>query len=104
MSSEHRQYPREHTMLDTIYYTEDNSHNRMHYCGTVTDLSHGGVGMDVVAAHKLNDTVWLEGVSPSEEPTAAIVRWVEERGENFHIGLEFTPRRPHREPLDQVNF
>lgn len=100
MSSEHRQYPREHTMLDTIYYTEDAAHSRMHFCGTVTDLSHGGVGMDVVAAHKLNDTIWLEGVGASAKPTAAIVRWVEERDDSFHIGLEFTPRRPNREPIE----
>lgn len=104
MSSEHRQYPREHTMLDTIYFTEDTTHNRMHYCGTVTDLSHGGIGMDVVAPHELNDTVWLEGVSASNEPTAAIVRWVEEREDNYHIGLEFTPRRPNREPIEQHSF
>ncbi|MBL1432308.1 MAG: PilZ domain-containing protein [Gammaproteobacteria bacterium] len=100
MSSEHRQYPREHTALDTIYFTEDPAHNRIHFCGTVTDLGHGGIGMDVVAPHQLNDTVWLEGVSPSNEPTAAVVRWIEEYNDNFHVGLEFIPKRPNREPID----
>lgn len=95
--SEHRQYPRVHTMQDTIYFVEDDTQERMHYCGTLTDLSDGGVGMDVVTPHRPHDTLWLEGIRGLGSPVAAVVRWVKACGDSFHVGLEFAQQRSHRE-------
>lgn len=95
MDTDKRRHARINTALETIYFkeegeTEGDEADRMHYFGTITDMSKGGVGMTVTCPHDVNEKLWLEGIGDSSVPLPGIVRWVQSRQEEeYRIGIQF---------------
>ena len=91
MSIDHRKYPRVSISEETIYFSkqEDDS-ERIHYMGTITNTSQGGVGMRVNFPHQPDDVLWVEGLDGHSTSQASTVRWVKGiDAESFEIGLQF---------------
>ena len=93
MSIEQRQYPRITTSEETIYFSvEKDEPERIHYTGTITNTSQGGVGMQVSFPHQPEDILWLEGLEGYSRAQATAVRWIRDTGaETFEIGVQFLP-------------
>ena len=92
MSIEKRRYPREQTLLETIYFTEhliDDEPGRMHYPGTIVNISSGGVGMIANYPHRQDDRLWLEGIGEAKSPILGTVRWIDGNENKYHIGIQF---------------
>ena len=92
MDSEQRQHARIKTSLETIYFTEEGKGDdaeRMHFFGTIVNMSKGGVGMTVTCPHELNEKLWLEGVGQSSSPLPGVVRWIRNRQDKYDIGIKF---------------
>lgn len=91
MSIDHRKYPRVSTSEETIYFSkqEDDS-ERIHYMGTITNTSQGGIGMQVPFPHQPKDELWLEGLDGHSTAQPCTVRWVRDIApESFEIGIQF---------------
>ena len=92
MSIEKRRYPRENTLMETIYFTEhliDDEPGRMHYPGTIINISNGGVGMIANYPHQLDDRLWLEGIGEVKSPILGTVRWVNGSENKYSLGVQF---------------
>ncbi len=93
MSSEQRIHPRAELIEETIYFSEQPSGhetNRIHYCGTLTNISKGGVGMKVGHPHQVNEEIWFEGLEGRHRAQSGTVKWLLEHDEeNFEIGVQF---------------
>jgi hypothetical protein len=91
MSIEQRKYPRIATSEETIYFSVDKDEpERIHYMGTITNTSQGGVGMQVSFPHQPEDLLWLEGLEGHSSSQAATVKWIRDAGaESYEIGLQF---------------
>ena len=90
MDADKRQHARIDTSLETIYYTEHGDDaERLHYFGTITNMSNGGVGMVVNCPHEINEELWLEGIEKATAPLAGLVRWVSNHQDKYAIGIQF---------------
>ncbi len=92
MEHDQRQHTRVDLSLETIYYAEDvigDERDRMHYFGTITNMSKGGVGMVVGSPHEVNEELWLEGIGQSPMPLAGLVRWIRSYQGKYEMGLQF---------------
>lgn len=92
MERDKRQYARIDLSLETIYYAEDGvgeEAERMHYFGTITNMSKGGVGLIANFPHEVNEELWLEGIGQSSAPLAGLVRWVRTYQDKYELGLQF---------------
>ena len=94
MSAEKRKYPRTRISESTIYHTRESdidSADRTHYMGTITNISLGGVGMQVGFAHELNDELWLEGLEGFSEKRSGKIKWSIDLGdeEHYEVGIQF---------------
>jgi len=92
MSIEKRRYPRESTLIETIYFTEhpiDDEPGRMHYPGTIVNISSGGVGLVANYPHQINDRLWMEGIGKVKSPILGLVRWVSNNIDNYNMGVQF---------------
>jgi len=95
MHTDYRRYPRTTRREQTIYHSElDHGYetDRMHYLGTVIDISDGGVGLEVTNHHQVGERLWfeaIEGTDNIEKP--AVVRWCKEpdNSDSYEIGVEF---------------
>jgi len=92
MSDEKRRYPREATLMETIYFTEhliDDEPGRMHYPGTIVNISSGGVGLVANYPHQLNERLWLEGIGEIKSPILGMVKWINGKESKYNIGVQF---------------
>ena len=100
MTIEQRLHPRIPMQEDTIYFSvistdtpqpNGNSEiDRIHYPGTITDISRGGVGMRVSSPHHLGEEIWLEGIEGNNAPRPGRIRWMshDEGSDQFNIGIQ----------------
>ena len=94
MQDEQRQYRRFETHLETVYFTETKTevgYERLYFPGLIVDKSLNGLGIKVHNEHKLNDSIWLEGLESSPAPQPACVRWIQalsDSNDEFRIGVE----------------
>ncbi len=93
MSSEQRLHPRVDFVEETIYFSEQrNRHKseRIHYSGTLFNLSKGGAGIRVSHPHQIDEEIWLEGLEGFTKAQPGTVKWVKEHNEEeFEIGVQF---------------
>ena len=95
MHVDHRRYPRTARREQTIYHCEvDHAYetDRMHYLGTIIDISSGGVGIQASTPHQVGQQLWFEAVEGTDRvEKPAIVRWCREpdNGDGYEIGVEF---------------
>ncbi len=93
MSSEQRIHPRTEFMEETIYFSEQHSGDkkeRIHYSGTLVNLSKGGVGMKVSHPHQINEEICIEGLEGFRNAQPGTVKWIKEHNEeSFEIGVQF---------------
>jgi hypothetical protein len=92
MVVELRKHPRVATSLETIYFRDQNGEGnaeRMHYFGTITNMSKGGVGLLANYPHERDEQLWLEGIGDSTIPLPGVVRWIKSNHEKFDIGIQF---------------
>lgn len=93
MANEKRSHPRFPTLLETIYFCEDDlsGGDRMYFPGKVIDKSHGGVGMLVSFPHKLKNKLYLEGLGGESNPRECLVRWIhkDQGDEQYRMGVAF---------------
>jgi hypothetical protein len=95
MSEEKRKYPRVGTSMDVLYYTggaPGEGVERIHYFGTVTDMSLGGVRLVADHPHARDEQLWLQGIRGAPEIIAGRVKWVQGEQERYHLGVEFIKR------------
>lgn len=93
MSSEQRLHPRVDYVEETIYFSEQRSRDRserIHYSGTLVNLSKGGAGIKVSHPHTIDQELWLEGLEGFSGAQPGTVKWIKEYGEeSFEIGVQF---------------
>lgn len=93
MSSEQRIHTRTDLMEETIYFSENrrgHDSERIHYSGTLVNLSKGGAGMKVSHPHNINEELWLEGLEGFRKAQPGTVKWIKEHNEeSFEIGVQF---------------
>lgn len=93
MSNELRIHPRTELLEETIYFSEAHKgyeSERIHYSGTLVNLSKGGASMRVSHPHAINEELWLEGLEGINRPQPATVKWIKECDEElFEIGVQF---------------
>jgi hypothetical protein len=92
MELDKRKYPRVTTSMDVLYYTggaPDEGTGRVHYFGTVTDLSLGGVRLVVEHPHGTDERIWLQGVRGAPDIIPGRVRWIHGEQEHYNMGVEF---------------
>lgn len=96
MTNDKRRHPRRPMDEDTIYYasfdTADSAErDRIHFLGTLTNISASGVGIRVLFEHQPGDQVYFEGIDGEEKPRPAVVRWLKprDRSDWFDMGVEF---------------
>ena len=91
MSIDHRRYPRVSTSEATIYFSKQGGDSeRIHYMGTITNTSQGGIGMQVNFPHQSDDLLWIEGLDGHSNAQVSTVKWVKDiDSESFEIGLQF---------------
>jgi len=91
MNINQRKYPRTAAAEATIYFSrQEDESERIHYMGTITNTSQGGIGMRVNFPHQPEDELWLEGLDGFSKAQAGTVKWVKDIDlEIFEIGLQF---------------
>ncbi len=92
MALDKRKYPRVTTSMDILYYTQDapdEGVERIHYFGTVTDLSLGGVRLVVEHSHAEDEQLWLQGVRGGPDIISGRVKWIRDEHEHYNMGVEF---------------
>jgi len=94
MSTEQRRFPRTALNEETIYFLHldrDNRNERTYSPAIITDVSRGGLGMQVGIPHEIDDELWLEGVEGFTGAQSARVKWVKDTADKelFSIGVEF---------------
>lgn len=90
MSREQRIHPRTELLEETIYFSEEQS-DRIHYSGTLLNISQGGVGLRASHPHAINERLWLEGLEGYNRAQPGLVRWIKELdAELFEVGIEFS--------------
>lgn len=97
MDADKRQHSRIATSLETIYFTEHGDGDdaeRLHYFGTIVNISKSGVGMVVNCPHEIDEELWLEGIHQAPGPLAGQVRWVADHQDKYAIGVQFRALAP----------
>jgi len=99
MSSEQRTHPRTVTQEEIIYFSNlqrDYEIERIHYIGTLINISKGGVGMRVNLPHYINEELWFEGLEGISKAQPGLVRWITTDSylENYEMGIEFFHTTP----------
>ncbi len=94
MSIEQRQFSRTPMSEETIYFSKDSheqENDRVHYFGTITNISMGGLGLRVNFAHEPEEELWFEGIEGYTGARVAKVRWRKDTDnqESFEIGVQF---------------
>lgn len=93
MGNDKRSHPRFPTMLETIYFCEDDAtgSDRMYFPGKVIDKSRGGVGMLVSFPHKCEHKLFLEGLGEEPNPLECTVRWISkaQSDDQYRMGVQF---------------
>ncbi|HED40698.1 MAG TPA: PilZ domain-containing protein [Chromatiales bacterium] len=95
MDTEQRRFPRTPINEETIYFShpdKENKSERTYSPAVITDISRGGVGMQVGIPHEIDDELWLEGLEGFTVAQPARVKWVKEHNDSddtFSIGVEF---------------
>ncbi len=95
MHTDYRRYPRTLCREQTIYHGKANNAyetDRIHYLGTIIDISNGGAGIQASTPHQVGEHLWLEAVEGTDKiEKPAIVRWCREpdEGDIYEIGVEF---------------
>lgn len=93
MSSEQRIHPRTEFVEETIYFSEQrhgHESERIHYSGTLVNISKGGAGMKVSHPHQIDEEIWLEGLEGFHKAQPGTVKWIKEHDEeSFEIGVQF---------------
>lgn len=93
MSIEQRVHPRQPLIEETIYFCEERAGRkieRIHYQGTLLNISQGGVGMRVSHPHEHGEQIWLEGIEGKAKAQPGRVCWIKANGEeSFDLGIEF---------------
>lgn len=92
--AEQRQHERYAAAEDIIYSTMDRGSmmpQRVYHPGRIVNKSQGGMAMRVTMPHKVDETLWLEGVEGHTTACLAAVRWIREvrMGELFEVGVQF---------------
>lgn len=93
MPNEQRRHTRHTTNEDIIYSSIDVSGaipQRIYHPGTLINKSQGGIAMRVTNSHKIDDTLWLDGIEGFSSTRLAAIRWVKiiEADEVFEIGIQ----------------
>ncbi len=93
MSTEQRRYTRHATNEEIIYSSMDMSGpipQRIYHPGILINKSQGGLAMRVTNSHKIEDTLWLEGIEGFSSTRLAAIKWVKELevDEIFEVGLQ----------------
>ncbi len=94
MSNEQRHFPRTTLSEETIYFSRENNepgNEPIYSPAIITDISQGGLGMQVGIAHEINDELWFEGIEGLNGMQSARVVWINdtESQEVFSIGVAF---------------
>ena len=94
MSSDKRRHPRIPANEETIYYSllEGNPGiKRMHYIGTITNVSDMGVGVKVIIDHEPGEEIYFESVGGNNGARQGVVKWLREPsiGDWYEMGVEF---------------
>ena len=94
MSNEQRVHPRTAIYEEIIYFSKHQGGHeieRIHYYGTLINISKGGVGMKVNLPHHINEELWFEGLEGINRAQPGTVKWLraESDQESFEMGIEF---------------
>lgn len=93
MAVDMRKYPRYSTSKEVVYYTADaagpEKRGRIHYFGTIVDMSQGGARLVVDHPHEEDERVWLQGVHSAADVIRGRVRWVKDIQDKYNVGVEF---------------
>lgn len=84
-----RRHPRYSTSLDVVYYTGHDDEGRIHYFGTIVDMSKGGARLVVEYPHQPDERLWLHGVGGTAEIRPTRVRWIGNHQDKYNVGVEF---------------
>jgi hypothetical protein len=79
---------------EIIYFSKHQSGyetDRIHYSGTLINISKGGVGMKVNLPHHINEELWFEGIEGINRAQPGTVKWLraENDQESFEMGIQF---------------
>ncbi len=93
--TEKRRHPRIATHEETIYFSILNfppKTERIHYVGTITNISESGVGAKVLFEHTPGEEVYFEGLNGDRTPRQGVVKWMRASAQSewYEIGVEFT--------------
>lgn len=94
MSIDQRRFSRTPVTEDTIYFTHDNhdtDNDRIHYIGTIINISMGGIGLRSNIPHEANEELWFEGIEGYSGARPGKVRWQKDlQGkEQYELGIQF---------------
>ena len=92
MAEEKRKFPREATSVEVVYFIGGDGvrePERIHYFGTVTDMSRGGARLLAEQPHRLHEHIWLQGLRGAADVVPGQIRWVRGEDERYHLGVEF---------------
>ncbi len=98
MAIELRKFPRSSLNEETLYFLhagKGSSAERIYSPATITNISKGGIGMQVGIPHKIDDELWLEGIEGFTGIQSAHVKWIisSRDKETFSIGVKFEESR-----------
>ncbi len=94
MSTDKRRHPRTTTHEETIYFSVLDfppKTERIHYIGTITNISQGGVGAKVLFEHTPGEEVYFEGLNGDANARLGVVKWMRasDLSQWYEIGVEF---------------
>ncbi len=94
MPREKRRYPRTTMYEETIYFAILDfppKTERIHYVGTITNVSNGGIGAKVLFEHTPGEEVFFEGLNGDESTQRGVVKWTRTsaQADGYEIGVEF---------------
>lgn len=89
---EKRRHPRTATSMDVVYFIGGDgmrAPERIHYFGTITDLSRGGARLVVDQPHRAQEHIWVQGLRDTADTVPGRVRWVRGQDGRYQLGVEF---------------